>query len=126
MKRLIVALAILLILPAVVMLTQGYVRGTTEDLSQLVTRAQEAAESGDTQQALSLLDDFDKSLSHNVAVYNLFIRHDELDILLQEGAQLSPLLRGGDDASFSASCAAVQTQLDHIDRMERISWENVL
>lgn len=128
MKRVFIAVGILLLLPVFIILSQLYVKNSTEDMAAIVTEAQSAVKRGDLTAARGEINKFDSEWKKRSAVLETFIRHSEIDTLNADAARLLPFLDHGEDgpdADFYASCEAITMQLEHIRKTESLSLSNI-
>lgn len=124
MKRVIIAAAVLLLVPLLILLDQSYVGSATGELSGTLARAESARKKDDLPAARREVADFTALWDKKSRVLATFIRHAELDPVNQKSARLMPELEKS-DGEFYADCEEMRKQLEHIRESEAVSLDNV-
>lgn len=125
MKRVWIAVVILLLIPTIVFVTHRYLHSATGTMSEIIGTAQSKAEEGNKKEAAKQIAAFEKSWDNNQRIMGCFIRHSELDTVNQSTAKLMPLLQDDNLTSFSAECETLKMQLHHIVETENFSFDNL-
>jgi len=126
MKRVKLAIAILIIIPALIFATHIYIKNITTSMSAKLDSAETLAERGNKTQAEKQLTDFDNAWNANKGLMATFIRHSELDTVNLSAAKLGPYLEGNNVDEFCAESESLRYQLRHIWETEKFSIDNVL
>lgn len=125
MKKLYLALILLIIIPVLILATHLYLKSVTGEMCSQLTAAQRYAREGDKKEAAKEVAAFTKSWQKNGRVMATFIRHSELDPVNISSARLKPLLDEDEDGDFLAESAGMVTQLHHIWESDRFTLDNV-
>ena len=126
MKRLKVAVAILLLIPVFLIFMQCYLRRTTDSMRTLVTRAAQCVDAGRPETAAQAVSAFRKKWEADRIVMGIFIKHSELDVVNLSAARLSAYLSHADEGEFDAEADSLAVQLHHLWESERFSLDNIL
>ena len=125
MKRIYIAISILIILPMIIAGSQFYLKGTTDKMTELIVQAENSAKQKDTDKAKKALTEFSKEWEINNKIIATFVRHSELDSVNESDAKLLPYLESEDLSSFYAECETVKAQFHHIMHTEEFSIDNI-
>jgi hypothetical protein len=125
LKRLYIAIAILIILPSLIVANQFYLKGTTNKMTELLNNAENSAKQNDDDKAKQDLVEFGKEWDINNKIIATFVRHSELDSVNESKARLLPYLENNDLTSFCAECEVIKSQLHHIMHTEEFSFDNI-
>lgn len=125
MKRLYIAIAILIILPSLIVANQFYLKGTTGKMTEIINKAENNAKQNDNNKAKQDLKEFGNEWDKNNKIIATFVRHSELDSVNQSNARLLPYLENNDLTSFYAECEVIKSQLHHIMHTEEFSLDNI-
>lgn len=126
MKRLKVAVAILLLIPILLIFMQHYLRRTTDSMRDLVIQADQSVEAGRAEDAGRQVTAFCKKWEKSRMVLALFVKHSELDVVNLSAARLPAYLSHGEDGDFDAEAESLSVQLHHLWESERFSLDNIL
>jgi hypothetical protein len=125
LKKLYIAIAILIILPSLIVVGQFYLKGTTVKMTEIINKAENNAKHNDNNKAKQDLKTFAKEWEINNKIIATFVRHSELDIVNESNARLLPYLENNDLTNFSAECEVIKSQLHHIMHTEEFSFDNI-
>jgi hypothetical protein len=125
MKKLKVAIAILIIIPLLIEASHIYLRHVTDSMVAQLNMAEQSQRLSNIQQTKLDLDEFSKAWNKNKMVLATFIRHSELDIANQSVAKLKPLTDTDDASGFYAECETLKMQIKHLVEVERFSPDNI-
>jgi peptide subunit release factor 1 (eRF1) len=125
LKRLYVAIAILIILPSLIIANQFYLKGTTDNMTEIINKAEDNAKQYKNVDAKNDVKKFGQTWEANNKIIATFVRHSELDNINQSNARLMPFLENNDLTSFSAECEVIKAQLHHIMHTEEFSLDNI-
>lgn len=125
MKRLYVAIAILIILPSIIIANQFYLKGMTTSMTEIINKAENNAKHNENKDAKSDIEKFGQMWESNNKIISTFARHSELDKINESNARLLPYLENNDLTSFSAECEVIKAQLHHIMHGEEFSIDNI-
>lgn len=125
MKRVKIAVAILILLPLLIFCVHLYLKQATEKMSDALVEAQTALLEGDKENAALQVAAFQKSWNSNKMVLGTFIRHAELDIINLSSVKLMPYLTNDENAEFFAEAESLKTQLKHLWESEKFNIDNI-
>lgn len=125
MKRLKLAVGILIVLPIIIALSHIYLNSTTDKMADVISAAEKSARSGDISSSARQLDEFSTEWDHNKRIFATFIRHAELDFANQSAAKLKSYLDNDDKSNFYGECETLKMQIHHIAETERFSIDNI-
>lgn len=125
MKRVIIAVCILLILPLMIFTTHFYLKKTTSDMSSILNNAQICISKHDTKKAEKLTGEFNDEWDHHSKIMATFIRHSEMDEVNLSTAKLTSYLKYDEPGEFSATCDEIKKQLDHLWESEKFTIDNI-
>lgn len=126
MKRVKLAVAILLSIPVLIALTHLYLSRVTAQMNSYLRESYTLAEKGDNEQAKEKLEIFQTIWKKNDRIIATFIRHSELDTANLAAAKLLPLLENNEKGEFIAESQALELQFRHIWESEKFTFDNVL
>lgn len=125
MKKLYLALTLLIIIPVLILASHLYLKSTTDEMCSQLIAAQRYVRQGDKKEAAKEVAAFTKSWQKNGRVMATFIRHSELDPVNISSARLKPLLDEDEEGDFLAECAGMAIQLHHIWESDRFDLDNI-
>jgi hypothetical protein len=125
MKRVYLAIAILIVIPLIVFGTHFYLKHITDNMIGTLLQADKYARQDNTSQAEKELDQFKTTWDKNNFIIATFIRHSELDIVNLSAAKLEPLLADSDKSEYYAESSSLEMQLKHIWETERFTVDNI-
>lgn len=126
MKRVKLAIAILIIIPVLVFSSHYYLKHATTSMSQILCKSETLAQQGKKKEAAKQVASFQSEWDKNKAIMSIFIRHDELDTVNLSTAKLKPYLDDDSTSDFCAESETLKFQLHHIWETEKFSIDNVL
>jgi len=125
LKRLYLAVAILIILPILIIANQFYLKGTTDKMTDIINEAENSAKQNDDNKAKQEIQEFSKEWDINNVIIATYVRHSELDTVNESEAKLMPFLENKDTTNFCAECEVIKSQLHHIMHTEEFSIDNI-
>jgi hypothetical protein len=125
LKRIYIAISILIILPIIIAASQFYLKSTTDKMTGLIVQAESSAKQNDPDKAKRELTEFSKEWEINNKIIATFVEHSELDSVNASDAKLLPYLESNDLTSFYAECETVKAQFHHIMHTEEFSIDNI-
>ena len=126
MKKVKVAIAILIIMPILIGISHIYLNHASDQMADKISDAEDSARNGDISLSEKQLDEFSVEWNNNKRIFATFIRHAELDIANQSAAKLKPYLRNADKSNFYGECETLKMQMHHISETEKFSIDNIL
>lgn len=126
MKKLKVAIVILIILPVSIGVSHIYLNSSSEKMVGMLSNVETSAREGDISSANMRLNKFMVVWEKNKPVYATFIRHAEIDLANQSAAKLKEYLADDEKSNFFAECETLKMQITHIADTERFSLDNIL
>lgn len=124
MKREIAALTLLLLLILGAIWNLSAADALVDRVSHSLDLAEQAAQSGDYDTALSHLEAGKLAWNARESYTQVFFRHPDLDALQDAFSQLEQLLRQ-EDRSWPAMLTLLRYHLHMLDQMEHLSWGTV-
>jgi hypothetical protein len=125
LKKLKIAVIILIVLPVSIIVSHLYLNASSERMVTLLSGVEKNAYVN-TAAADRELAAFMTEWNRNRAIYATFIRHAELDIANQSAAKIKAYLDGDEKSNFFAECDTLKMQIRHIAETERFSLDNIL
>jgi hypothetical protein len=125
-KKIVMAIAILIIMPALIGISHIYLNKASTEMAQKLSVAEDSARKGDISLSLKQLNEFSKDWDFNKKIFATFIRHAELDLANQSSAKLIPYLQDDNKSNFYGECETLKMQINHIADTERFSVDNIL
>ena len=124
-KKLKIAVVILIILPICIIASHLYLNASSE---RMVTMLSDIEKNAFSNQSVSdrQLDAFMSEWSKNREIYSTFIRHAELDIANQSASKLKAYFDDEEKSNFFAECDTLKMQISHIAETEHFSLGNIL
>ena len=98
----------------------------TQQMIDRLTVAQEAAKAEETALAAEQAEQLQLFWEEKEKVLMLYIRHNELDQVANNLAQLEALIESGDSAAFYAKLDQTEHLVQHIFESELPLWKNIL
>lgn len=126
MKKLKVAIVILIILPISIGIRYVYLNLSSEKMVGMLSDVEKSARAGKTSSSVRQLGEFMLVWDKNKPVYATFIRHAEIDLANQSAAKLKAYLASDEKSNFFAECDTLKMQIAHIAETEKFSIENIL
>lgn len=126
MKHVCLGLSILALILALCLFTAHYTSDTVQRTSALLEEAVEARRAGDEAEALRLVRAASAHWKDHEAYFGTVLRHDEIDDVIGEFARLESYARSQDQDDFYSNCAALLSELEHIEQMEWPFFHNIL
>jgi hypothetical protein len=126
MKKLKLAISILILIPILIFSSHYYLRHATTSMSQILSKSETLVEQGKKKEAAKQVASFQSEWNKNKAIMSVFIRHDELDTVNLSAAKLEPYLDDNSTSDFCAESETLKFQLHHIWETEKFSIDNVL
>lgn len=126
MKRLWIAVALLLAVFCATMFNSHYLKGFTEELTQTLTRAEAAAEGGAWNEAESLTRQAYGHWEERGSYLHIMLRHSDTDQIhtgFQEVLEFITCREGGE---YSAANARLMAQIGLLYEAEQLTLKNVL
>lgn len=97
--------------------------GETE---QLLEEAVDAEKQGDKEESLHIIQKAGKSWKNRELFFGTVLRHDEIDGVMEEFARLESYASTEDQDDFLSNCKALIARLQHIQEMEKPSFQNIM
>lgn len=126
MKKVWLAVALLILIPALLVVIHLYLGHTTAEMIEQLQKADTLAAQGKDADAEREVKEFLSLWKRKRNILATFTRHSELDPANLGASRLLPLLRNGETGDFSAECQSLVTQLDHILESDNFSIDNIL
>ncbi|HIW73894.1 MAG TPA: DUF4363 family protein [Firmicutes bacterium] len=126
MKRLIVALALLLTVAALCAVSLLSLQRNMDDLLSQMEEMEEAYYRGDMNVCLTLSEDFVEEFSEKTQFFPFFMRHSDLTKIEESVVVLPVMLRSGEDAHWISELAKCRNQLEKLSDMEMPTLQNIL
>lgn len=125
MKKLKIAVVILILLPTAIITSHFYLNASSEQMVTMLTGVEKSARSN-TAASQKQLDAFMAVWNRNKVIYSTFIRHAEIDFANQSASKLKAYLNGEEKSNFFAECDTLKMQIRHITETEQFSLGNIL
>lgn len=125
MKKLKIAVAALIIMPALIVSEQMYLNNASQELVDKINAVESSAKAGDIAETTRRLDDFLSVWYKKKRIFATFIRHAEIDIANQSASKLKPYLANEDKSNFFGECETIKMQIKHIAETEKFSAVNI-
>lgn len=126
MKRLKVAIVLMIFIPALIFTCHFYLKHTTGEMSEELVHTQSLLQNGKKEEAAKQLAAFHNQWEKNKSIMSMFIRHSELDTVNLSAAKLKPYLEEDETGDFLAESNSLIYQLHHLWETEKFSLDNVL
>ncbi len=126
MKRLIVAIALLL---SVAVLCALFLLSLDRNIDFLLSRIdemQEAYERDDAGDCLTLSEKFVQEFDERTRFFPFFMRHSDIAKIEESVIVLPVMLRSGEEAHWTSELAKCRNQLEKLADMETLTLENIL
>ena len=126
MKRLIVAIALLL---SVAVLCALFLLSLDRNIDFLLSRIdemQEAYERDDAGDCLTLSEEFVQEFDERTRFFPFFMRHSDIAKIEESVIVLPVMLRSGEEAHWTSELAKCRNQLEKLADMETLTLENIL
>ena len=126
MKHICVSLGIFLLILAFCLFSANFTSDRVQETSAMLKAALDARRAGDELSSLRLVRTASAHWKKHEAYFGTVLRHAEIDDILGKFARLEAFARGEDQDEFYSTCAALLTQLEHIEQMEWPFAHNIL
>ncbi|HJD23023.1 MAG TPA: DUF4363 family protein [Firmicutes bacterium] len=126
MKRLIVALALLLSVAVLCALSLLSLDRNTDFLLSRMDEMQEAYKRGDAGSCLALSEEFVQEFDERTRFFPFFMRHSDISKIEESVIVLPVMLRSGEEAHWISELAKCRSQLEKLADMETLTLENIL
>ncbi|WP_251444951.1 DUF4363 family protein [Vermiculatibacterium agrestimuris] len=126
MKRIWIALAILLAVLCATLYHSVYLSHFTQDLSSLLEAAETEAESGDWDKAAALTQTAQDKWAQRECYLHITLRHDVTDNIYTDFREVWEFLHCQESGEYSAANARLIAGLELLSEAERLTLQNVL
>lgn len=126
MKYCIISLLLLALILGLCLWSAEAVTQSIADTSRMLEEAMIWKQKGADQMALDKILAAGDSWRTQDTFFGTVLRHDEIDGVIRDFAQLEAYAKTDNTDEFFSSCAALLAQLEHIQKMEWPSFENVM
>jgi len=127
MKRLWLALILILSITSAALFNTFSLTNLVNDLSDILCEAQHAAETGSHTKALSLTKQAEEIFLEYSAFLHSTLNHQSIDRIRSSFSEVSERLRWGEPCSaYAAANSSLLMQLQLLAEAERLSFENLL
>lgn len=126
MKRVWFALAALAVITAACLLSDWYVTRQSASFLTLVDRAEQQAQQGSPEQALTTMEQLQEQWDRQATLMGSLIRHAEIDEAEQTLARALACLRTGQLDTYYLESDSLRSMLQQMDEMETFSLQNLL
>ncbi len=126
MKRLIVALALLLSVAALCTAALVTQNRSVDYLLAKMDEMEEAYQDGDLDECLSLSEQFVDEFAERTRFFPFFMRHSDISKIEESVAVLPVMLETGENAHWLAELTKCRNQLETLSDIEDILPENIL
>lgn len=126
MKRVIVAIVLLVLVAGGCALSLYNERKNTDYLIALTEQIEEAFLAEDMERTQQLTDQFAEEFPERTRYFSFFMRHSDVTKIEENVIMLPILLETGDMEHFPAELARCRNQLDKLGELEVPLWENIL
>lgn len=126
MKYCIISLLLLALILGLCLWSAGSVNQSVDQTSRLLEQAVALKHLGQDQAALDTVRAAADSWHRRDTFFGTVLRHDEIDGVIRDFAQLEAYAQTDDTDDFFSNCAALLAQLEHIRKMEWPYFENVM
>ena len=125
MKRLIISLAFFGAIAAISFCGIHFVNNTFDSLTDLLNKAEQAAQEQDFEKAEELCDEVEKVYVKRERFLSAFVNRGVLDEIGLTISSLSPLAKEESKAEFFSNVKEAKTSLKHIKNDQALSPENL-
>lgn len=125
MKRMLFALAILILIGAGCVLCDWHLTRETQQFTALIDRADTQAELGNREEALETLQQLQTQWEEQTPLLGSLIRHAEMDQAEQLLSRAQACLRTGQLDAYYLESDSLRCILLQIDEMESLSLQNI-
>lgn len=126
MKHTVLSVSILILILAFCLLSASYTSNAVQKTSALLEEALEARREDDQAASIHLVQAASSHWKEHEAYFGTVLRHDEIDDVIGEFARLESYARSQDQDDFYSNCAALLSELEHIEQMEWPFFHNIL
>lgn len=126
MKRLWFSLALLALLFSAALANTRYLTAFTEEVTGLLTRAEELGEAGDWEGAITLTRSARERWDAHSTYLHVTLRHADIDSVYLFFLQVEQFLECQEGGEYSAANAALRGQLRLLSEQETLTLKNIL
>lgn len=126
MKRLWIAVGLLLAVFAATMWNAHYLNGFTGELSDLLTRSETAAEAGDWERAHTLTTQAYDAWEGNGSYLHIMLRHSDTDQIHTGFQEVLEFIQCREGGEYSAANARLIAQIGLLYEAEQLTLKNIL
>lgn len=126
MRRLYVALVILVLIFSAALYNAHFLEQVTDELTELLTRAEARAEAGDWNAARKLTDQADAIWQDHSLYFHVLLRHSETDDVEVQLQEVQGFLQLEEQGEYSAANARLLAEIALLYEAEQFSLKNIL
>lgn len=126
MKRLYIALLLLVTVSTACVLSHRYLHRQTDRMLDTLLRIEERYRSGDTADAITLAENFAEEYRRISDRISCYVAHSELQESRETSALLPSLLRTGSDEELQMELARLRSQLEYLQQVDDPLLRNIL
>lgn len=126
MKRVIVAVVVLILVAGGCVLSIYNERNNTNYLIDMTNQIETAFREQDLERTQQLADQFVEEFKERTRYFPFYMRHSDVSQIEENVIMLPILLEAGDMEHFPAELARCRNQLDKLGDLELPLWENIL
>ena len=126
MKRLWICLVLLVVIIAVCLTSVHATESMTGRLMQLAEDVKTAAVQENREGALEKYEELSGTWEKHEQMFALYLRHADYDRLVESIAALGSYVRFAEKPELVAECEMILAELKHLDRSQRLTWENLM
>lgn len=126
MKHFLIAVLLIALTLAFCLWSAAAVSEAAEPVQKLLTAAQKALRGEDFEAAGKFAEMADAAWQKNEVLFGILLRHDETDAVMRQFAALTEYAAAKDADDFSAACAELLRQLQHVKSMQLPTVQNIL
>lgn len=126
MKHVCMSVSILTLILVFTIFSAHHTSNLVTRTSDLLDEAVEARRTGDLDTSLHLVQAASSHWKDHEEYFGAVLRHDEIDTVIGEFARLESYARSQDQDDFYSNCAALLSELEHIEQMEWPFFHNIL
>lgn len=126
MKRIVISAVLLAFCIAVSVYTAYYVNNVNELVRAKVEDSLTAIADADEERLHTCIRELSAFWDEREDTLLHYVRHSQIDDITKSVARLEALTAGGDYSELTAELASIRWQMDHINRSERMVFQNLL
>lgn len=126
MKRVLIALGLLLAIFAGTLAHGWYLTSFTGELTALLTQAESGAERGDWATAKALTDEAHQKWDEKDMYLHVLLRHSETDQVYSGFHEVEEFINCQEGGEYSAANARLMAEIDLLSEAEQLNLKNVL